>query len=233
MYVPAAGRPAERNAGRWFGSLALVAVVPLIWLWLTRVGPLPGDRIFAPSLRRGPVPEQVDSALDFFSAMGSPVVAVVLAAVGAIVVAGRVGWRLGLVVVASLGAVLLADLFQRIAGPSPLMEEVRPTTALPNFPSGHVVFAAATLGTLALVASRTGHRDVGYVFAGIVVLMGPARIAAKAHLFSDVVAGYALGGAWVLAVAAAAPRLGLPGPGTRGGLSGPSEAGSPRRSDRR
>jgi undecaprenyl-diphosphatase len=85
-----------------------------------------------------------------------------------------------------------------------------------SFPSGHTTNATAVYGMLAVVVASTTprwRRRVS-VFAGavaIAVVVGVTRLYLGAHWLTDVLAGWALGAVWLLAVVAvsqaAAARL--------------------------
>ena len=68
-----------------------------------------------------------------------------------------------------------------------------------NFPSGVVTFSTATGGYLALAAWRQGRRFMPAVLIAVIAGAGPARVLGGQHLLSDVIGGYMLGGAWLLA----------------------------------
>jgi membrane-associated phospholipid phosphatase len=73
----------------------------------------------------------------------------------------------------------------------------------PSYLSGHATQAIATWGMLALIASAGRSRVRGVVVAVVVVgLVGLSRIYLGAHWLTDVLAGYGLGGAWLLLLAA-------------------------------
>jgi membrane protein DedA with SNARE-associated domain/membrane-associated phospholipid phosphatase len=92
----------------------------------------------------------------------------------------------------------------------PLVHRPRPPAADlighasgPSYPSGHATQAIATWGMLAIVAlagrSRSPRARVGLLTAAaaVVLLVGASRIYVGAHWLTDVLAGYALGAAWL------------------------------------
>jgi undecaprenyl-diphosphatase len=94
-----------------------------------------------------------------------------------------------------------------------------------GFPSGHAFVTLVALGLLAWAAGRRAARPVRValgVAAGLIALTaGVARVILDAHWLTDVVAGLALGTAWVnLVVVMAEPALAAPGkPPTGQGLT--------------
>ena len=75
-----------------------------------------------------------------------------------------------------------------------------------SFPSGHATQSVAAWGMLALIlAANRSVRQKAAVLLGallIVVVVGASRIYLGAHWFTDVLAGYALGGLWLCLVVA-------------------------------
>ncbi len=95
-----------------------------------------------------------------------------------------------------------------------LVDRARPIVADPvahagglSFPSGHAQNAVVAWGVLLLVflpVLRGRWRVVAVIAAVAVVLaIGFARVALSVHFVSDVLAGYALGAAWLAAMIAA------------------------------
>ena len=76
-----------------------------------------------------------------------------------------------------------------------------------SFPSGHAQSAVVWVGVLLLVFAPMlrGRRRVVAIAAGVcwVLAVGFARVSLGVHYVSDVLAGYVLGTAWVIAMAAA------------------------------
>lgn len=115
------------------------------------------------------------------------------------------------VAVTGLGLAALIPLSKELVG------RERPDVALPvahlptnpSFPSGHAMTAMVTWGALTLVAlpvvRAARRRWLVAATVGFVLLTGFTRVALGVHFPSDVIAGWALGGAW-LAVTALAFR---------------------------
>jgi len=90
-------------------------------------------------------------------------------------------------------------------GRPPASMRVGPPFASGSFPSGHSAEAAAVYGVLAILAVSimSRHRWLPVLGAVLIVLMvGVVRVYLGTHWPSDVLAGYALGGAWLGVVAA-------------------------------
>jgi undecaprenyl-diphosphatase len=106
------------------------------------------------------------------------------------------------VVGAQLASSLLKVGFDR---PRPDLVPPRVVVYTASFPSGHALVAAAVYFTLAGILSQI-HRDRlirGYVILLaliIVMLIGVSRVYLGVHWPSDVLAGWAIGGAWALIV---------------------------------
>jgi undecaprenyl-diphosphatase len=187
------------------GLLVLVLAMRAYLEW---VGPLPGDTWSAGLVRRQPLQDGplFDVAM-LMAALGSGAVAVVVLPAALWFVRRAWGPEAFVLVAVAMGVVVLNAALKWVLGPTPPFAAVVFKHPSPhNFPSGHTAYATAFYGTLALVAVRAGRKDVAAVFAALVVLMGPARVAGGFHLVSDVVAGYAVGAAWLLAVTAARSR---------------------------
>jgi undecaprenyl-diphosphatase len=120
------------------------------------------------------------------------------------------GWRRGalLVVVTIAGAWLLDTglklLFGR-ARPEPFYDYYSAPSSF-SFPSGHALFAVCFFGGLAVLFThrlngRVAQVAVWLVAAVIILLVGSSRVYLGVHYPTDVVGGYAVGLAWVTAVA--------------------------------
>lgn len=182
---------------RLLTAAGLFALVLVIWAYLRVVGPLPGDlRLFA-WVRTQTLSTQELHLLNFFGVIATEVVAIITVAVAVAIVAASVGARAALLVLAAAAAVGFNELLRAALGPTPTSAAVL-DTAIENYPSGHIVYATAFFGVLAWLGWHHGRRDATVVLVGLIVAMAPARIYSGAHLLSDVVGGYALGGAWLL-----------------------------------
>lgn len=124
------------------------------------------------------------------------------------------GLRYAAMACAASTVVLASTALKLVFGPSPLTLQYYPD-AFGSLPSGHTAYATAVFGFLAFLLWRQGRGAAAAVAALIVLAMGPARVASGAHWPSDVIAGYALGAAWLLIVLVVA----LPAPGRAGGAA--------------
>jgi undecaprenyl-diphosphatase len=148
------------------------------------------------------------TAAKTLSTIGSaPVYAVVFA-----VVAGWLVWRrlprlAVFVVVTPLGSSLLNALVKLAVDRSrPVLPDPVAHASGMSFPSGHAqsaTVAAAVLLLVFLPALRGARRPLAVAAAvAFVAAIGFARVALGVHYVSDVLAGYALGAAWVAAMTA-------------------------------
>jgi membrane-associated phospholipid phosphatase len=182
-------------------SAALLSLLAALRVWLQWFGPLPGDRYavthFGSSHPEGYVLRHFTS---FFSSFGTPLVAAAVVCMALLVLGLRTDRRVACGFVAACLVIPLNALLKLISGPTPLW--IATDHHGVNFPSGHVAFVTSVVGYLGWVAARR-HQPAAVVVALLVIVgMGPARVVAGAHLVSDVVAGYLVGGAvLVLAVA--------------------------------
>jgi undecaprenyl-diphosphatase len=101
------------------------------------------------------------------------------------------------------------------------------------WPSGHASTAALAAGVLVALATPAVRRWLVPLVVAAAALVGASRVVLGVHWASDVVSGWLLGVAVVLAAVALAPPYGgLPGPVTAGGRV-LSRAGSATRRQRR
>lgn len=148
-------------------------------------------------------------ALEIVTWLGSGVVLIPLLVV---VSAAMLWWRRDVRTVVETwviyggGVLLYAAVKQLVARPRPPAADALVATTNSSFPSGHAVQAVAAWGILAflLVARGRGRlRLVAPVGAAVVVaVVGFSRLYLGAHWLTDVLAGSALGGAWLAFVLA-------------------------------
>jgi undecaprenyl-diphosphatase len=192
-------------------ALLLVAVIALD-VWLHAVGPLPGERAvgqWAMQWRPGDVSRDFARALLFFDTLATPYIAAATVAAAALIVAEQDGRRWGLIVAAASGVVILSAILKHVLGPTPLWVELRDSGR--NYPSGHMAYATALFGCLALVTWRHRRRAATIALVAILPLMAVDRVVTGAHLPSDVIGGFLVGAAWLITVVAVAA------PARRGG----------------
>jgi undecaprenyl-diphosphatase len=142
------------------------------------------------------------------SRLAAPMVVVPLGLVLAAAFAAH-GWPRGaLLIVATLaGAAVLNYELKLVFGrtrPDPFFDYPLPES--PSFPSGHALFAASAFGGLAVLVTRRLRRRLARaaVWAAalvVIALVGLSRVYLGVHYPSDVLAGYAVGLVWVVAVA--------------------------------
>jgi len=194
-------------------ALGLVAVVlgavpflTLLVLVQTSWGPLQAlDGDVAAELNdfvaRSPVAVDVLRVLTDGGGTGTSVYVLVLATLWLLIRHQR---RLATyVAVTGLGLAVLVPVSKALVG------RARPDVALPvvnlptnaSFPSGHAMTSLVTWGVLVLVAlpalSGRRRRVVLAAAALLVLVVGLTRLALGVHFVSDVVAGWALGAAWL------------------------------------
>lgn len=193
--------PASRMLAVAAGLLAAVAA---LWTWLELVGPLPGERAVLawqddhPPWRMAP---DVFALLEWFADLGTPTIATLLVAGVAAVALELAGPRVAVLVPAAAAVVLLTTLLKVVLGPTPLWASAGGHA---NFPSGHTAFATALFGLLAALTAEDGQRVAPPIFVALAAGMGVAMVVRGAHLPSDVLAGWAVGAAWTLALLALA-----------------------------
>jgi membrane-associated phospholipid phosphatase len=175
-------------------AVALFALVPGLHVW-------PGEEWGAEFFleRNGSRPRPT---WEFFGLLTARSIVVPSVALAAYFAWRAWGARDAAVVLASSVAVLPNSAIKPTFGASDAHLQVNPQPLLEplNYPSGHAAYAASFFGVLALLAWRHRRWDVALVFAGLTFLMGLARVLGGVHLPVDVLAGWALGAGWMLAV---------------------------------
>jgi undecaprenyl-diphosphatase len=181
-------------------SAALMAVVLGVYLYLSNVGPLPGETRLADAIRLPPTGDHVDVVAILMSFLGDPLVAAILVV---FLVAGaweESGRDAAALVAAAAGVVMLTKLLKSTLGST--QAGASPSVGLANYPSGTTAFVTSLFGMLGWLAWRSGHRVAAAGCALLVLAVGPSVVAVSEHYPSDALAGYAAGVAWPLAILA-------------------------------
>jgi undecaprenyl-diphosphatase len=129
------------------------------------------------------------------------IIILIAAVVGFLLIAGRYGPALYVLLSVSLGTLVSHFLKLAYERPRPDIVEHLVTTHTASFPSGHATMSAVVYLTLAalvmrMVDSVTLRIYVLAVAIALTVLIGMSRIYLGVHWPSDVIAGWALGAAW-------------------------------------
>jgi len=180
-------------------AVAFLLAVPLLAGWMRLAGPLPGERRLARWKVDPVTSEPWRNATDLLSALGTPIPAIALLLVVGWVVHRRLGPRAATFLTLATAVTLTTDGLKQIFGPTPIAREAFGGVAA--YPSGHVVWATAFFGALALLGARRRIPDLLLPSLLVLVAMGPSRILVGAHALGDVLGGYLLGAGWVLAAA--------------------------------
>ena len=119
--------------------------------------------------------------------------------------------HLGLWIVTLLGGLVLNNLLKL------LFARPRPETRLIDviaysFPSGHAMMSMIGFGLLTYFLWRATHNAILRIFLVfgatlLVILVGISRLALNVHYVSDVLAGFAAGGVWLLSCIIVANRI--------------------------
>lgn len=193
--LPAVISPSSSRTWVPVSALLVLAVVAERW-WL-RQHSFPGDA-WAAHLGAEHKSWLVWQITRAYQQIGRPLVAV-----GEVIVMLVWLWRSGggRRAAQGLSVALLASascgLIKIVCGPTPMWIGLHHVGT--NFPSGVVTFVTASGGYLGLAAWRQGKRVLPLVVTAVMAGAGPARMLGGQHLLSDVIGGYMLGGAWLLA----------------------------------
>jgi membrane-associated phospholipid phosphatase len=139
----------------------------------------------------------------FFSLLGFQVLWGIVLVVGVVLAIQRRWTYLITWAVAWAGGEILNQLLKQLfARPRPVFADPLQSAANYSFPSGHAMFSVIAYGVLAyfvlLGLSQRWQRIAVIVGTLLLVwLIGLSRIYLGVHYFSDVVAGYAAGSAWL------------------------------------
>jgi undecaprenyl-diphosphatase len=180
----------------WLLRSATLLIAVIAMRRLLSQHPFPGDA-WAARLGASHKPWLIYAITRVYQQVGRPLVAV-----GEVLVILAWLWRSsgrrtarGLLI--ALLASFTCGLIKTICGPTPLWLSLHHVGT--NFPSGVVTFVTAVGGYLGVVALRQGHRTTWMVLMVVIAGAGPARVLGGQHLLSDVLGGYMLGAAWLIA----------------------------------
>lgn len=211
----------EFQAGLWWGVALGIMLATAAWIGDSALGPpwFDHEGLLLANAWRSPGLDALFRALTW---LGSLLLLLPLA----VSVAGLL-WRGGhhhearFVILAMVGAALLADLAKQVAmRPRPELFPAFAAVVSPlSFPSAHAVQATtlAVAGVL-LVARLAPHYRwrALWLLASIAVLVGVSRLYLQVHYPSDVLAGMAVAGCWVAGLQALMLRAGTAGVGLPG-----------------
>lgn len=207
-------RGAERFGARsilgWLG--VLLGVVPFLALWLlirdssSTLASL--DRSIAAQLNesvRGST--VVVDTLHLVTELAGTATGVLVFTLITVFLAIQQRWRLAaFAATTGIGLAILIPASKALIGRARPMVDV-PVADLPgsaSFPSGHSMTAVVLWGTLVLIALPAVRRSARLWLVGcavaLVVVIGFTRLALGVHFLSDVLAGWALGTAWLAAM---------------------------------
>jgi undecaprenyl-diphosphatase len=205
---------------RGLALLAAASALAVIACWavIESAGAFPGDRAMRPWmgghaswLEDHSVPGPLELAGAAVVALADPLPATVLTVAVALAAGRLFGRRYALVACAAASVVFASSALKAALGPSPLQSTTTPTPA-GTLPSTHAAFAAAVLGLAVLMAVRLRRYPVVAILGLVIAAIGPLRVLEGAHWPSDVLAGYALGFAWLLVVLLVGARRPPPSP---------------------
>lgn len=182
------------------GLVVLAALA--VWAALTGTGPAEVDAGALNNAVEVRTPGLTDAAI-LITTVGSTVAMAVLA-----VVVGAVLWARGRPVDAAFLLLTMATASLVFRGIKIWLDRPRPPVATrlvpetnESLPSGHATMSLVVIGTLVVIfwAGRATRSRVLMVLvaAAWVAMVGATRIYLGVHWFSDVVAGWAVGAAWL------------------------------------
>lgn len=151
----------------------------------------------------------VVDALGIVTDLGKPLVLWVVVGVPAVWLWRTHRRRLAVfLAVTSLGGGIVDVAVKEIVGRSrPVLDEPVASALGRSFPSGHAMSATVCYGALLLVflpwAAPRARRWIVAAVVVVVAAVGVTRLALGVHYVTDIVGGYVLGGAWLVASTAA------------------------------
>jgi membrane-associated phospholipid phosphatase len=204
--------PESPRGAAWVGLVVAGILLGLFlgWTLIIQPGvePPPVDWRFAESMKEyEAVHPHLRNVFIFFTMLGSPWGLGALATLGVLGCVVLKEWHLALIWVVAAGGGALVDLAVKAAVDRPrpskeMRHDLVKDLQSQSYPSGHSMGSAIGFGMIAyaalLVVRRRAWRiALVAVIVVIVLLVGTSRIFLRAHWFSDVIAGFLLGGAWL------------------------------------
>ena len=165
------------------GMLALSAAISL-----AAVVGLPGEDAVEGRVERAGTREWVRDAAEAVIGLGAAPAVLLTVLAGSLAVWRRWGLRVALVVPATVLVAVVARASEVLLDG--------------DAPSGHTAYVTAMFGLFVVLALDRGRRAAALLAALPVVAMGPAGVVMDYHSPLEVLAGYALGAGWLLALLA-------------------------------
>lgn len=147
--------------------------------------------------------------LQLVSFLGKPIFLLFAVGVPGVWIAWRREWRLVIfgVVTCLVGGLVDTAVKVAVGRSRPVVDDAVATAFGQSFPSGHAMSAVVCYGTLLLVllplAPRAWRRVIVVLTVTLVLAIGISRLALGLHFVTDVIGGYVLGAAWLIASVAA------------------------------
>jgi membrane-associated phospholipid phosphatase len=177
----------QRHRRPLLAASALVAVgVLACWLLAKTTNWIPHSTSFDAAVAEHAHSARLLDAAQAISGLAEPATAIVTVGVIALVAWRRDGLRAAVLVGAIASIVIVTTIAKDLPG--------RDT----SLPSGHVAYATAVGGLVALQLVRLRLLATAAAVVVLAALMGPARLIEGAHLPVDVVTGAGLGVAWLV-----------------------------------
>jgi len=179
----------------------LFAAFVALALWVRFHGPLPGDgRAHDWAAAHGTPSQRTYDLYNVFGVLGTPPGALLTTSTAALILLRNVSARAAAMLLGAALITLVEPQLAQLVGTT----DAAVRLGLPGggFPSGHALYAGAVLGMLAWLGRAHGRPEVTAVCLAVIVLMGLTRVISGAHLPSEVLGGYLLGGAWLCLVLA-------------------------------
>lgn len=200
------GRSLQRRRLRLLVAAALLGLFSVACWPVANAGWFPGDRADRSWIAHPHPSPVLGRFADIGDWLGHPAVAVLTVAALTWLVLDRRGWRFACLVPAAAAVPILTTSLKALLGPTSFERAHAGSAHGGSLPSGHTAYAVAVFGLMAwLIWTARGPRLLAAACGLVALAMGPARVVAGAHWPSDVVAGYAIGLGWLLAVVAFAP----------------------------